>query len=575
MTNTNAPKYQLPTPIDLPDRQWPAKTLEHSPIWCSVDLRDGNQALPNPLNPAQKLEYFELLCKIGFKHIEVSFPSASQDDFDFTRRLIEQKLIPDDVFIMVLTQCRDHLIDRTFEAIQGVPRAIFHAYCPTSELHARQVLGLTRAELKTMITQAVEQIRRGADKMTGTDLRLEFSPEEFTDTDLPFALELCEAAFAAWGKATTEKPMILNLPATVERRPPNHYADMLEWFRRHFSHPDQVIISAHAHNDQGMAVAASELALLAGAQRVEGTLFGHGERTGNVDLVILANNLYGRGVEIGLDFSCLPDIAATVEQLTGMSIYYRQPYAGEYVFTAFSGSHQDAIRKGMNKLDEAPDIFGVGWKVPYLHIDPTDIGRRYESLIRINSQSGKGGVVWVLEHEFGLEPPKPMHTEIGAAVQLYSDRVGREVTASEVYQVFQDTFVNPAGPYKLTGYWPRPDDQDPTLIHGELHFMINTEERRTIADGNGPVSAFVQGLKQLGFGNFSVEDYHEQAVGKGADAQAMAYVPLKYDSGDVLFGVGTGTNIDQAAVRAIVAGLNRKSRMKERHLRSDEFWPIL
>jgi 2-isopropylmalate synthase len=291
--------------------------------------------------------------------------------------------------------------------------------------------------------------------------------------------------------------------------------------------------------------------------------------------VILANNLFGRGLDVGLDFSNLPDIAETVEQLTGMSVYYRQPYAGEYVFTAFSGSHQDAIRKGMNKLDEAPEMFGMGWKVPYLHIDPTDIGRRYESLIRINSQSGKGGVVWVLEHEFGLEPPKAMHHELGAAVQLYSERVGREVTASEVYQVFQETFVNPGGPYKLTGYWPRPDEQDPTIIHGELHFTINNEERRTTADGNGPVSAFVQGLKQLGFGNFSVEDYHEQAVGKGADAQAMAYVPLRYQSGDVLFGVGTGTNIDQAAVRAIVAGLNRKSKVRERHLRADEFWPFL
>jgi len=437
------------------------------------------------------------------------------------------------------------------------------------------VLGLSREELKTLITQAVQQIRRGADQMPGTDLRLEFSPEEFTDTDLPFALELCEAAFQAWGKASTAQPMILNLPATVERRPPNHYADMIEWFCRRFSHPEQVVISAHAHNDQGMAVAATELALLAGAQRVEGTLFGHGERTGNVDLVILANNLFGRGLDVGLDFSNLPDIANTVEQLTGMSVYYRQPYAGEYVFTAFSGSHQDAIRKGMNKLDEAPEMFGMGWKVPYLHIDPTDVGRRYESLIRINSQSGKGGVVWVLEHEFGLEPPKAMHHEIGAAVQLYSDRVGREVTASEVYQVFQETFVNPGGPYKLNGYWPRPDEQDPTLIHGELHFMINNEERRTVADGNGPVSAFVQGLKQLGFGNFGVEDYHEQAVGKGADAQAMAYVPLRYQSGDVLFGVGTGTNIDQAAVRAIVAGLNRKSKVRERNLRADEFWPFL
>jgi 2-isopropylmalate synthase len=575
MTTHSVSKYAPPVPIDLPDRQWPTKTLAQSPLWCSVDLRDGNQALPNPLSPEHKMEYFDLLCRIGFKQIEVAFPSASQDDFDFTRRLIEQKSIPEDVFIMVLTQCRERLIDRTFEALQGIPRAILHAYCASSDLHTQQVFGMSREAVKEMVVQSVQQIRRLADDVPETDLRFEFSPEEFTDTELPFALELCEAAFAAWGKATVEKPMILNLPATVERRPPNHYADMIEWFRRHFSHPAQVILSAHAHNDQGMAIAASELALLAGAQRVEGTLFGHGERTGNVDLVVLANNLFARGLTTGLDFSNLPEIAETIERLTGMDIYYRQPYAGEYVFTAFSGSHQDAIRKGFNKLEEAPTMFGVGWKVPYLHVDPADLGRRYESLIRINSQSGKGGVVWVLEHEYGLEPPKHMHHEIGAAVQLYSDRMGREVTASEVYQVFQETFVNPTGPYKLLGYWPRPDDEDPTLIHGELHFQINKEERRTVADGNGPVSAFVQGLKQLGFGNFNVEDYHEQAVGKGADAQAVAYVPLIYDSGDVLFGVGSGTNIDQAAVRAIVAGLNRKAGHKERHLRADEFWPLL
>ena len=575
MTTIPTPKYLPPPPIELPDRRWPGRSITRSPIWCSVDLRDGNQALPNPLSPARKLEYFDLLCRMGFKHIEISFPSASQDDFDFTRRLIEQKLVPDDVFIMVLTQARDHLIERTFEALKGARRAIFHVYCASSDLHTRQVFGLSRTATKDMVVQSVQHIRALAVDHPAMDLRLEFSPEEFTDTDLSFALELCEAAFAAWGQATAEKPMILNLPATVERRPPNQYADMIEWFCRHFSHPDQVIVSAHTHNDQGMAVAATEMALLAGAQRVEGALFGHGERTGNVDLVVLANNLHSRGIDTGLDFSNLPEVAETVERLTGMSIYYRQPYAGEYVFTAFSGSHQDAIRKGINKLDEAPDKFGVGWKVPYLHIDPTDLGRRYESLIRINSQSGKGGVVWVLEHEFGLLPPKHMHAEIGAAVQLFSERVGREVTTSEVYQVFQETFVNPAGPYKLVGYWPRPDEQDPTLVHGELHFYINNQERRTVADGNGPVSAFVQGLKQLGFGNFTVDDYHEQAVGHGADAQAVAYVPLKYDSGEVLFGVGTGTNIDQAAVRAIVAGLNRKTRVKERILRADEFWPFL
>ncbi len=320
MTTNPVAKYAPPVPIDLPDRRWPAKTLDQSPIWCSVDLRDGNQALPNPLSPQRKLEYFDLLCRIGFKQIEVAFPSASQDDFDFTRRLIEQKCIPEDVFIMVLTQCRERLIDRTFEALQGIPRGILHAYCATSDLHTQQVFGMSREAVKEMVVQSVQQIRRLADDMPETDLRFEFSPEEFTDTELPFALELCEAAFAAWGKASAEKPMILNLPATVERRPPNHYADMIEWFCRHFSHPAEVIISAHAHNDQGMAIAASEMALLGGAQRVEGTLFGHGERTGNVDLVVLANNLYARGLDTGLDFSNLPEVAEAVERLTGMEI---------------------------------------------------------------------------------------------------------------------------------------------------------------------------------------------------------------------------------------------------------------
>ncbi|MFC1504760.1 2-isopropylmalate synthase [Spirochaetota bacterium] len=561
MINRNVPKYAASSVIDLPDRQWPSQIIENSPQWCSVDLRDGNQALPNPLNPEQKLEYFKLLYQIGFKHIEVAFPSASQDDFDFTRCLIEQKHIPDDVFIMVLTQCREEQIDRTFQSIKGIPRGIFHAYYASSDLHLKHVFGLSRKEFIKKTVKSVQQIRQLTNKMPNSDIRFEFSPEEFTDTDFSFALELCEVVLETWGKATKEKPLIFNLPATVERRPPNQYADMIEKFCKNFSKPDRIIISAHAHNDQGMAIAATEMAILAGAKRVEGTLFGHGERTGNVDIVTLANNLYFRNIDTQLDFSNLPEISTTVERLTGMPIYYRQPYAGEYAFTAFSGSHQDAIRKGMNKLKEVSTNFGIGWKVPYLHVDPTDLGRKYEDLIRINTQSGKGGAAWVLEQEFGLKPPKKMHPEIGSAAQRYATSVGREITADELYKVFQDEFVKPYGAFELIGYWPRPDKNDPTLIHGELKIKISGQEKDIIADGNGPISAFVQGINQIGVKNFTVEDYHEQAVGNGADARAVAYVPLKFDSGETFYGVGSDTNIDQAAVHAIIAALNRNTKI--------------
>ena len=559
-TNAKIPKYVGPPGIDLPDRRWPTRTITASPIWCSVDLRDGNQALPNPLGPDAKLEYFRLLCRIGFKHIEVAFPSASQDDFTFTRRLIEQRHIPEDVFVMGLSQCRPHLIERTFEAMEGIPRGIVHLYCATSELHMGQVFNLTRAETMKMVVRSIRQARDLAGAAAGSDLRLEFSPEEFTDTDFEFALELCEAVLETWGKASAARPLILNLPATVERRPPNQYADMIELFCRRISARDSVLISLHAHNDQGMAVAATELALLAGADRIEGALFGHGERTGNVDLVIVACNLRARGIDTGLDLSNLPEIADTVERLTRMPIPLRQPYAGEYVFSAFAGSHQDAIRKGMHRLGEAPQKFGAAWKVPYLHIDPTDIGRKYEGLIRINTQSGKGGVVWVLEQDFGIEPPKGMHAEIRDAVQGLADRVGREITSEEVYRTFMEEFVTPPGPYELVGYWPRPDDTNPTQVHGEIRVKVNGEEKTVAADGNGPVSAFVRGMRILGAPEFIVDDYHEQAVGKGADARAVAYVPLKFAAAQVMYGVGMDTNIDQAAVLAIVAGLNRMSK---------------
>lgn len=551
------PKYAPPPPVVLPDRQWPGRSISKAPVWCSVDLRDGNQALPNPMNPAQKLEYFQLLTRVGFKHIEVAFPSASQDDFDFTRRLTDEGHVPGDVFIMGLTQCREHLIERTFEALRGAPRCIVHLYIATSDLHMRQVFGMTPKETVETAVRSVKQARALADGMAGSDVRLEFSPEEFTDTDPAFALELCQAVFEAWGQGTAEKPVIMNLPATVERRPPNQYADMIEWFCGRFPQRDKILVSVHSHNDQGMAVAASELTLLAGADRVEGALFGHGERTGNTDLVVLANNLRARGVETGLDFSDLGAVTETVQRLTGMEVYGRQPYAGGYVFTAFSGSHQDAIGKGMRRLPEAPEKFGVGWKVPYLHIDPHDLGREYEGLIRITSQSGKGGVAWVLEQDYGLEIPRNMQPELGAAVKRYSDRTGREVSSAEVYDLFQREFVNPAGPYELVNYWPRPDDANPTQIHGEICLRVGGEEKHLAADGNGPISAFVHAMQQLDGPEFAIEDYDEQAVGKGADAQAVAYVPLKRPDGRVFFGVGVDTNIDQAAVRAVVAGMNR------------------
>lgn len=553
----SVPKYVIPEMIDLPDRQWPSKSLTKSPMWCSVDMRDGNQALPDPMDPDQKLEYFKMLCDIGFKHIEVGFPSASQDEFDFFRKLIEEDLIPDDVFIMGLTQSRPHLIERTLEAFKGCKRGIVHAYIAPSDLHMKQVFGMEREQLIETAVAATKQIRELAEAMPESDIRYEFSPEEYTDTDVDFSLELCEAVFEAWGHGTPEKPVIMNLPATVERRPPNHYADMIEYFCRNFSKRDSVLVSLHSHNDQGMAVAATELALMAGADRVEGTLFGHGERTGNVDLVTCINNLYSRGMDTGIDFSDLGHVAETVERLTGMPIYYRQPYAGSYAFTAFSGSHQDAINKGVHKLSEAPDRFGMGWKVPYLHIDPADLGRKFERLIRINSQSGKGGIAWVLEQDFGIEIPKAMQPELSKYVQGYSEKVGREISADEVHEVFQTEFVSPEGPYELVGYWPRPDDTDPTFIHGEVKVKVNGEEKTVQADGNGPISAFVAAIQHVVDVDFTVDDYHEQAVDKGADALALAYVPLKLADNGVIFGVGANSNINQAAVRAIIAGLNR------------------
>lgn len=552
------PKYINPQPIAMPQRVWPSQVITKAPVWCSVDLRDGNQALPNPMSPDQKREYFELLCQIGFKHIEVAFPSASQDDFNFVRSLIVENRIPDDVFIMTLSQCRETLIERTFESLQGVARAIVHLYIATSPLHMGTVFNMTRQQTIDTAVRAVRLVRERADAMPESDIRFEFSPEEFTDTDLDFAVEICTAVYDAWGKATPEKPLILNLPATVERRPPNQYADMIELFCQKFPHRQNVLISVHSHNDQGMAVAGTELTLMAGADRVEGTLFGHGERTGNVDLVTVANNLFSRGIETGLDFSKMNDVIDTVERLTGMDVYYRQPYAGTYVFTAFSGSHQDAIRKGFLAEATAANLYGQSWKVPYIHIDPADMGRAYENIIRINSQSGKGGAAYILEREFGVRPPKAMHPEIGRTVQKLADQLGREIESKELWACFQEEFIHPNGKYELLKYWPRPDDTDPTLIHGEVRLRVKDREITVSASGNGPISAFMHALRSsLDLPEFTIENYDESAIGHGADAKAIAYVPLMLSNGKTVYGAGVDTNIDQAAVRAIIAALNR------------------
>ena len=556
-------KYRQPKPIDLKDRTWPDKIILKSPKWCSVDLRDGNQALPDPMNPEKKLEYFKLLCSMGFKEIEVGFPSASQDEYDFIRLLIEGNHIPEDVYIMGLTQMRPHLIEKTVEAFKGCKKGIIHAYIAPSELHMKQVFNLTADELVSTAVESTKLIRQLVEKLCNSDIRYEFSPEEFTDTSLDFSIKLCNEVFNAWEKATPEEPIIFNLPATVERRLPNQYADMIELFGRKISSRDSILISLHAHNDQGMAVAATELAIMAGADRVEGTLFGHGERTGNVDLVVCINNYLSRGIKTEIDFSNLPEIAETVERLTGLPVYYRQPYSGNYAFTAFSGSHQDAINKGMKKLSEAPMVFNMKWKVPYLHIDPADIGRKYERLIRINSQSGKGGIAWVLDKDYGIDIPKFIQPELGEYVQDYSESVGREISSEEVYSIFEKNYMDIDNPYTLIRYWPRPDDDDPTLIHGEVHMKIEGKKTIFKADGNGPISAFVSAIRKKIDFNFSVEDYHEQAIGKGANAKALAFVPIKLDDKEIVYGGGIDSNIDQAAVKAIISGLNRYAQKLE------------
>jgi len=543
-------KYRPFPPVALPNRQWPNRTLTRAPLWCSVDLRDGNQALAQPMSVEEKLEYFDLLVKIGFKQIEVGFPSASQIEFDFCRRLIDENRIPADVAIQVLCQCREDLITRSLAALAGARHAIFHLYNSTSPKQREYVFNASRADIARIATDGVACLKRHMQPLVaaGTRLQLEYSPESFTSTELEFALEVCEAVTDVWAP-TTDNPIILNLPATVEYATPNVHADQIEWMCTHLTRRDRTIVSLHTHNDRGTGVAATELALLAGADRVEGTLFGNGERTGNLDLVTVALNLYTHGLHPGLDFSDINGIRDIYERCTKLEVPPRQPYAGELVFTAFSGSHQDAIKKSWPH--QGP---GKPWDVLYIPIDPADIGRSYKAIIRINSQSGKGGVAYILEHEYGFSLPKAMHREIGKIINDVADAKGTELTPADIHAAFQEEYLGRTTPLALQHFKTTERDSNVTCeaaieLHGQAH--------RLTAKGNGPIDAFVRALGTTALPKFEVLSYSEHSLGKGAEARAVSYIQIKTERGHTLFGAGIDTNIELASIKAVVSALNR------------------
>jgi 2-isopropylmalate synthase len=547
-------KYRPFQQINLPDRTWPDKTIQAAPIWASVDLRDGNQALAIPMNVDEKIEYFELLVAIGFKEIEVGFPSASDTEFNFIRRLVDENRIPADVTVQVLVQAREHLIRRTFESLQGVPNAIVHLYNSTSPLQRRVTFNKSKEEIKQIAVEGTQLVKGLVSSLPGTNVRLQYSPESFSDTEVDYALEVCEAVIDVW-QPTEANKIILNLPATVEIATPNVHADQIEWFCRNLKERNKAIISLHTHNDRGTGVAATELGLMAGADRVEGTLFGNGERTGNLDIVTVALNLYTQGVDPKLDFSNLEHIRTTYERVTRMSVPDRQPYAGDLVFTAFSGSHQDAIKKGMDLREEEGDPKSH-WQVPYLLIDPADIGRDYEAIIRINSQSGKGGVAYILSREFGLELPKVMHPEVGLVVNQAADKGSRELTSAEVHEVFQREYVNLTSPLKLVSL-EREDFSNTGEVSIDAQVLYKDEPLSISGRGNGPISAFVNALKEKGWKNFKLIDYRQHSMGRGSKTNAAAYIQIKHNDGSFFYGCGINANIELAGLRALVSAFNR------------------
>lgn len=549
-------KYRPYPPVPLHDRTWPDKTIDHAPRWCSVDLRDGNQALIQPMNLDQKLEMFNLLTDIGFKDIEVGFPSASKVEFEFTRVLIEQGLIPEDVTIQALTQAKESLIRKTFAAFKGAARGIVHLYNSTSTLQREVVFKMDRKEIIALGVHGAQIIHEEAKRFDG-DIFYEYSPESFTGTELDFALEICEAVMDVW-EPTPERPVIINLPGTVEMTTPNVYADQIEWFIRHMKNRDCAVISLHAHNDRGTAVAATELALMAGADRVEGTLFGNGERTGNVDLMTLALNMFTQGVDPELDFSHINKVVNVYERCTNLTVHSRHPYAGELVYTAFSGSHQDAISKGMDMVEDSGK---KQWAVPYLPIDPEDVGRSYESIIRINSQSGKGGAAFIMDREFGYKLPKEMQPGFGRIIQQETDKKGNELTPEQVYQAFEREYLLAEGCYQLKNFHvlKRHVDQGEELSEAEVEAVIYNKgkEQALKATGNGPLDAFCTALKETAGIDFTLHAYHEHALAKGSSSRAVTYIEVVDAKGEGWWGTGVDTDIIIATVKALLSALNR------------------
>src|SRR3954449_7172764 len=556
------PFHEMIEPVSLPDRTWPDKRITKAPLWCAVDLRDGNQALIDPMSPARKHRMFELLVRMGYKEIEVGFPAASQTDFDFIREIIQQDLIPDDVTIQVLTQARTELIERTYEACEGAPRAIVHLYNSTSILQRRVVFRSDRAGISRIATDGAEDVLRFSEKYTDTDWRFEYSPESYTGTELQYAVDVCNAVSEIW-QPTPESPMIVNLPATVEMATPNVYADSIEWMHRNLARRDGIVLSLHPHNDRGTGVAAAELGYQAGADRIEACLFGNGERTGNVDLVTLGMNLFSQGIDPQIDFSDIDEIRRTVEYCNQLPVHERHPYGGDLVYTAFSGSHQDAINKGLDAMkvaaDEADsDVDDITWEVPYLPIDPKDVGRTYEAVIRVNSQSGKGGVAYIMKADHGLALPRRLQIEFSQAIQKITDGEGGEVSPKEMWDVFADEYLAPLIPLERIRQKVIASEVDGGTDTIEATVKIDGVEKDIRGSGNGPLAAFVDALCSQGI-NVHVLDYSEHALTAGEGAQAAAYVEASVN-GKTIWGVGIATSITTASLRAVVSAVNRSAR---------------
>ena len=545
-------KYSSFESIELPNRTWPDKKISSAPIWCSVDLRDGNQALAIPMNISQKLELFELLVEIGFKEIEIGFPSASETEFNFVRKLVEDNLIPDGVKLQCLVQAREHLIKKTFEAIDGVPNAIIHIYNSTSPLQREITFGgATKSDIKKIAVEGTQLIKELVSTVPATNVDLEYSPESFSDTEIEFALEVCEGVMDVW-EPTLTRPIILNLPATVEWTTPNVHADQIEWFCNNLKNRESAIISLHTHNDRGTGTAATELGLMAGANRVEGTLFGNGERTGNLDIATVALNMNSHGIQTCLDFSDIPKAREVYERCTQMKVPDRHPYAGDLVFTAFSGSHQDAIKKGMDRVDSSSS----SWAVPYLTIDPTDIGRTYEAIIRINSQSGKGGIAYILDREYGFDIPKAMQPIVGATIYQLADNKGKELTNQEILEAFKNEFVNVSKSFFLEKYELLHNDLNDGQVCCEAKIINNGEPHEIKGSGNGPINAFVNALEKINQKDFNLKDYRSHAIKGGSDADSAAYILLEGTNGKEAWGCGVDPSIEIAGVKALVSSLN-------------------